>query len=35
MEELSDLADAHADDVEVRLAGQPRWRFEYAIAETK
>lgn len=29
--ELEDLAAEFGDDVDVRLAHQPRWAFEYAI----
>jgi hypothetical protein len=31
IDELSDLADTHGDDTEIRLAHQPRWAFEYSI----
>lgn len=31
IDELEDLASEHGDDVEVRLAQQPRWAFEYAV----
>jgi hypothetical protein len=30
--ELEDIASAHDDNVEVRLAIQPRWAFEHSIA---
>jgi hypothetical protein len=31
IDELQDYATEHGDDIEVRLAQQPRWAFEYAI----
>jgi hypothetical protein len=31
IEELESLADEHGDNIEVRLAHQPQWPFEYAI----
>ena len=31
IDELSDLAEDLGDDIEVRLAHQPRWPFEYSI----
>lgn len=31
IEELTDLADEHGDDAEVRLAFQPRWPLEYTV----
>lgn len=33
LEALQDIADEHGEDVEVRLAHQPHWPFEYSIAE--
>ncbi|HEY6362265.1 MAG TPA: hypothetical protein VIX63_14225 [Vicinamibacterales bacterium] len=33
IETLQDLAEDHGGDVEVRLAQQPRWPFEYSIGE--
>jgi hypothetical protein len=31
IDELTDLADTHGDDSEIRLAQQPRWAFEYSL----
>jgi hypothetical protein len=31
LNELTDIAEEHGDDIEVRLAHQPRWAFEYGI----
>jgi hypothetical protein len=31
IDQLEDLAEEHGDDVEVRLAHQPSWPFEYSI----
>ena len=31
IERLSHLAEEHGDNVEVRLAEQPQWAFEYSI----
>lgn len=31
IERLEDFADDFGDDIEVRLAQQPRWAFEYSI----
>lgn len=31
IDELTDIADEYGDDIEVRLAHQPRWAFEYGI----
>lgn len=31
IEQLEDLAYSYGDDVEVRLAQQPNWPFEYSI----
>lgn len=28
---LEDVASEHGDDIEVRLAQQPRWAFEYSL----
>jgi hypothetical protein len=33
LEALQDIAEEHGNDVEVRLAHQPQWPFEYSIAE--
>lgn len=31
LEALQDIAEEHGGDVEVRLAHQPQWAFEYSI----
>ena len=31
LEALQDIAEEHGEDVEVRLAHQPQWAFEYSI----
>lgn len=31
IDELTDLATEHGDDIDVRLAQQPRWAFEYSV----
>lgn len=31
LEALQDIADTHGEDVEVRLAHQPQWPFEYSV----
>jgi hypothetical protein len=31
IEQLEEAAQEHGDDIEVRLAQQPRWAFEYSI----
>lgn len=31
LEALQDIAEEHGADVEVRLAHQPQWAFEYSI----
>jgi hypothetical protein len=33
IDHLSELAEDHGDDTEVRLAQQPNWPFEYAVDE--
>ncbi len=33
IDSLTELAEEHGDDVEVRLAHQPNWPLEYAIGE--
>lgn len=33
IDQLTDLADEHGDQLEVRLAQQPRWAFEYQLAD--
>ena len=33
LEALQDIAEEHGEDVEVRLAHQPQWAFEYSIGE--
>jgi hypothetical protein len=35
IEQLTDLADEYGDDVDVRMANQPRWAFEYSIADVQ
>lgn len=32
IDQLEDAAQSFGDDIEVRLAHQPRWAFEYSIA---
>lgn len=31
IDELEGIAEEHGDDIDVRLAQQPQWAFEYAI----
>jgi hypothetical protein len=31
IDELEELAEEHGDDVEVRMAQQPNWPFEYSV----
>jgi hypothetical protein len=33
IDRLADLAEEHGDGLEVRLAEQPQWAFEYAITD--
>ena len=33
LDELEDMATEYGDDAEVRLAHQPRWPFEYSVAD--
>lgn len=33
IEQLQDLANEHGEDIEVRLAHQPQWAFEFSIGE--
>ena len=33
IEQLQDIASEHGDNIEVRLAQQPQWAFEYSMGQ--